>query len=244
MPVLGENFYCHWEHEDSKTFYFAEKVTDTIVCSHIENKEKGISITSSVRYASAFWGNSAACLTKGGGVVTLKDETYECTYPGGIAYGLFWGASKIEPYDKLIMKSNKHDYSAEISFEHGLTVEGHIFKGKKKIKRIHGTLDDKVFVTCLEKNEKKILLTGDFVEVYKKKKVTPLHQQKENESRRIWHRVAYHLLREEHDEGTKHRDIVLEKQKSSHEPVHFIPTKRVFNDVTLYEVNKENYPYK
>lgn len=246
MPILGENFYCHWDHQDgSKTTYFAEKVTESITCSHIENVDKGISITSSVKYASAFYGNSAACLTKGGGVIKLKDETYECTFPGGIAYGIFWGTSKIEPYDKLVMKSDKHDFYVDLSFDHGLSVDGYVYNGKKKVRRIQGTLDDKVYVINLEKNnDKQILLTADFHEVYKKKKVAPLHKQKDHESRKVWHRVNYHLLREEHSEAVKHRDLVFEKQKTTHEPFHFVETKKIINEVPLYDVLIEKHPFK
>lgn len=58
-PILGEKFYCKFEHPDSTTEFKAEQVSHhpPISALVMENREHNLVYTSTTYPISTFWGN-------------------------------------------------------------------------------------------------------------------------------------------------------------------------------------------
>lgn len=218
-PILGEEFHCHWEHDDgSITQLHAEQVSHhpPITAINFRNEKHGIRYISTGEFKAKFRGNYVDSAVEGNHVLELQkfDEAYEVTWPTMVARGILWGNARIEHGSNLIIYCAKTGYKTQINFDksdHKLT--GHIFKNKDKIFKVEGELTDKIYlIDEKNKNNKKVII--DHATQKREKYIVPeITTQSECESRRVWHSVTYALKIGDLDRAAKNKTEIEEHQR-------------------------------
>eukprot|EP01080_Neovahlkampfia_damariscottae_P002314 gene2314-2782_t len=251
MPMVGEQFICSWKHKDSTSYFVGEQVTEDILVSSVENPEKNISIINCGSKKGGFWGNSAGTYSKGGARLTITslNEIYDVTFPGGIARGLVWGKARLEPFDKLTIKSPNHEYTTDVTISDGGYILGYIYKGKKCLKKIYGALLDDIHIENYSdySNKEKLLPSSRPEKLFHLKTVESLENQKDHESRKLWSVVHHSTVTKDYDTLEKARDEMeqkKEKAKENHQSKVFEKTDELFNEVFRYKLNIDNHPFK
>eukprot|EP01080_Neovahlkampfia_damariscottae_P009645 gene9645-1849_t len=259
-PVLGEVFECKWEHEDDKsiTKYISEQVSHNppISCFYSYNSKKKFSYHGFVEPTLGFHFNSVHSDIKGSINVELWsfDEKYSVTYPKVYCTGMFMGARNIEIWDKFEITCEKTGFKTSIDLKAN-DFTGKITKGKKVHYKLKGSLTGEVKY-IIDKKE----ITAYDVKKIKREKilVTPIEKQKENESRRVWHKVTTAIRQKEYKEGTKEKNLVEQAQRDAKadreakniewKPVHFEKSKHGWDKkrpphkrINSIQMLKENY---
>jgi hypothetical protein len=218
-PILGEEFRCHWEHDDgSKTILLAEQVSHhpPISALTFKNDKHGIRYISTGEFKAKFRGNYVDSAVEGNHILELQklDEAYEITWPTLVARGILWGNARIEHGGNLVVYCEKTGYKAQINFDksdHKLS--GHIYRKKDKIYKIEGDLTDKIYIQE-EKNKSSKRVLIDATNIKREKFVIPdITTQNENESRRVWHSVTFPLKTGDLDRAAKNKIEIEEHQR-------------------------------
>jgi len=217
-PVLGEQFHCSWEHEDSSlTELHSEQVSHhpPIAALELKNKKHGIHYKSTGEFKAKFRGNYVDSWVEGQHILRLEniDESYDIVWPTMVARGIMWGNARIEHGSNLTIACEKTGYKAVINFDHSdHKLQGHIYKGKEKIIKVEGELTNQVHLKYEKTKEKKVLLD---VSSQKREKyvVEDVTKQSENSSRRVWHTVTYALKTGDLDKAAKNKTEIEEYQR-------------------------------
>jgi len=217
-PVLGEQFHCSWEHEDSSvTEYHSEQVSHhpPISASTFRNKKHGLHYTSTGEFKARFRGNYVDSCVDGQHVLTLENfnESYEISWPSLVARGIMWGNARIEHGANMTITCAKTGYKTVINFDHSdHKLSGHVFKGKEKIIKVEGELTGQITAKDERTKEKRILLD---VSSQKREKyiVDDIIKQAEHDSRRVWHTVTFALKTGDLDRAAKFKTDIEEHQR-------------------------------
>jgi len=217
-PVLGEQFHCNWEHEDSSvTELHSEQVSHhpPITALEFRNKKHGIHYVSTGEFKAKFRGNYVDSCVEGLHVLHLENigESYEIVWPTLVARGIMWGNARIEHGSNLTITCASTGYKALINFDHSdHKLSGHIFKGKDKVLKIEGELTGVIQTKDERTKEKRVLLD---VSTQKREKyvVEDISKQAENASRRVWHPVTYALKTGDLDKAAKFKTEIEEHQR-------------------------------
>jgi len=218
-PILGEEFHCHWEHDDgSITQLHAEQVSHhpPITALNFRNDKHGLRYVSTGEFKAKFRGNYVDSAVEGNHVLELQkyDEAYEVTWPTMVARGILWGNARIEHGSNLIIYCAKSGYKAQINFDksdHKLS--GHIFKKKDKIFKIEGELTDKIFLMEEKNKASKKVLIDAATQKREKYVVQDVASQTEWEARRVWHTVTYAIKTGDLDRAAKNKADIEEHQR-------------------------------
>ncbi|XP_025832138.1 oxysterol-binding protein-related protein 9 [Agrilus planipennis] len=242
-PILGEVFRCYWDlpsiSEDScnrvpdgpipwanqnELTFVAEQVSHhpPISAFYAEHYQKKISFNAHIYTKSKFLGLSVCVYNIGEGVISLLeyDEEYTVTFPNGYGRSILtvpW----IELGGNVTIKCPKTGYQCNIDF---LTKP---FYGNKKHKvnaEVAGP-DCKVFLTIsgewnglmeakwVDKDKTEV-----FIDVNKlstiKKRVRPIAEQEENESRKLWKEVTRGLKYNEIDKASHAKEEIENRQRA------------------------------
>jgi hypothetical protein len=217
-PVLGEQFHCSWEHDDSSvTELHSEQVSHHPPISALEfrNRKHGIHYVSTGEFKAKFRGNYVDSCVEGLHILHLESigESYQIVWPTLVARGIMWGNARIEHGSNLSITCDKTGYKAVINFDYSdHKLLGHIFKGKERVIKIEGELTGTVHTKDERTKEKKIILD---VSTQKREKyvVADITKQSENFSRRIWHPVTYALKTGDLDKAAKYKTEIEEHQR-------------------------------
>jgi hypothetical protein len=244
-PILGEEFNCHWNHPDgSQTFCHAEQVSHHPPHSavYLYNRPNNYIAETSIVLHSKFTGNKITAGAKGMFQIHLQlsqdtKETYTAVFPSVHVRGLFFGKGCFELGDELVVTCEQTNLEARLHFKKGQKVTGHIASLSEKKKKqqhfysIEGNMLDILYITNLETNEKSVLIDTEQYKLPAQKHVKPVSKQKDNESRKVWHNVTYHIKQKDYDNASKYKKIVEDKQRTlakhakenkiEHVPAHF-----------------------
>jgi len=218
-PILGEEFHCHWEHDDgSFTQLHAEQVSHhpPITALNFRNDKHGIRYVSTGEFKAKFRGNYVDSAVEGNHILELQkyDEAYEVTWPTMVARGILWGNARIEHGSNLVIYCAKTGYKTQINFDksdHKLS--GHVFKKKDKIFKIEGELTDKIYIMEEKNKASRRVLIDTTTQKREKYVVQDILSQSECESRRVWHSVTYALKTGDLDRAAKNKTEIEEHQR-------------------------------
>ena len=159
-----------------------------------------------------------------------------------------WGQARLEPFDKLMIKSPDHEYRTEISYSDGCYIKGYIYKGKECLKKIYGCLLEDIHIENYSdySNKEKLLPSTMPTKIFHLKTVESLEKQKENESRKLWSIVNHSTVKKDFETLEKARNEVDEKKekaKENYQSKIFEKTDEVFNEVPRFKVNFDFHPY-
>jgi hypothetical protein len=218
-PILGEEFHCHWDHDDgSQTVLHAEQVSHhpPITALNFRNEKHGIRYVSTGEFKAKFRGNYVDSAVEGNHVLELTkfDEAYEVTWPTMVARGILWGNARIEHGSNLIIYCAKTGYKTQVNFDksdHKLS--GHIFKGKDKIYKIDGELTGQILLIDEKNKHNKQVLIDHATQKREKYIVPEITTQSPYDSRRVWHTVTYAIKTGDLDKAAKCKTEIEEHQR-------------------------------
>lgn len=150
------------------------------------------SATTEIR--SKYYGNSGDLTLAGEIGLHLFNygEYYEFKFPPIVASGIFLGTAKIERVGKLKIRCKKSKLKAIIQYESGGKIKGTIKNLKKeKLVTVAGNLNNCITFVYTKTGEKEYVSLDKLYKNKTPKIVAPFEEQQENESRRVWHNVAY-----------------------------------------------------
>eukprot|EP00753_Platysulcus_tardus_P010753 PLAT3021.1.p1 GENE.PLAT3021.1~~PLAT3021.1.p1 ORF type:complete len:427 (+),score=231.44 PLAT3021.1:51-1331(+) len=203
--IIGETCAAMWQHEDSRSYYFAEQVSHhpPISALYFENRAKHIVFNAQVQTKSRFGGNSAASIMAGGATMYLLNrpgEVYNVTFPNFYAIGLFMGKLRMELGDKSTITCPSLNLEAEFEWKLKPTFGGSynavnvvIKRDGTPVKEISGKWDGEFKVKDAGKRG-----SGDaFLDVTSlpvaPKMMLPVEEAGRWESRRLWSKVTERL---------------------------------------------------
>jgi hypothetical protein len=215
--IHGEVFACKYIHEDCKTFYIAEQVSHhpPVSAIYCYSPQKNFSVSGILKPKSKFHGNSASNVIEGEILFRIHnfDEDYKVHFPYVVGKGLLWGTQCIEVNEHLKITCEKTKLSANIEFKSKNVVKGSIKKDNKRLYKLHGDLQGKIMIkNYASKKETEFLNAADIPTI--PRYVRPVQQQKEFESRRVWHRVTYSIKHKKFDEANVRKVSVEEIQRN------------------------------
>jgi hypothetical protein len=256
-PILGEEFYCKWDHDDSTTYFSAEQVSHhpPVSALYMENRKYNWVYQSTTAPSSTFYGNKVDMTIEGEHSLHLLNlgEVYKIEWPIIVGRGILIGTSLIEHNKKLIITCEKTGLQAKISMKKkNNDFEGFIsiLESKEDLFKIVGNLETKATITDLKQKQ-----TSQLFEVKNinkpNKTVTNVADQKVNESRRVWHHVTYAMMTCDYDAANKLKHLVEEEQRKitkirkdkneEWKTKEFKPTSRKTpGGATVYEYNNLN----
>lgn len=257
-PILGEIFHCKWEHEDSSTVFTGEQVSHhpPITAIYMENKKKNYIYTGSILLGGKFYGNSADQTLAGEHIIHLleKNEKYSFQMPSIIARGIIFGKGRLEAYGDISIKCEQTKYSSYLSFQSDNVTTGELKDPNGKvIYKFNGLQDDKInILDTREKKKEQIFVEYSILSKRKRKTVKSLLEQKENESRRVWHPVTKEIVNKNLDNAEKEKSEIENRQRKKakesnepHRPLLFTKTDRVVLDAPVYVYKDADFtPYK
>jgi hypothetical protein len=217
-PILGEQFHCHWEHDDNtKTVLRAEQVSHhpPITAFEIRNKEHGVHYESTGEFKAKFRGNYIDSCVEGQHQLHLEKfgETYTISWATMVARGLVWGNARIEHGGNLIIACEKTGLRASINFDNSdHKLNGEITEGKTKLYKIEGALTGAITIREDKSKEKKTLIDGS--QKREKYIVGDILEQPENNSRRVWHTVTHAIKTNEIDRVARAKAEVEDYQRT------------------------------
>ncbi|XP_047116854.1 oxysterol-binding protein-related protein 9 isoform X4 [Schistocerca piceifrons] len=268
-PVLGEVFQCHWDVPgvekgggsvpggplpwctSSQLTFVAEQVSHhpPISAFYAEHYDKRISFCAHVWTKSKFLGLSIGVHNIGQGCISVLeyDEEYIVTFPNGYGRSILtvpW----IELGGSVTITCAKTGYSANIEFH---------------TKPFYGGKKNRITAEAFQPGDKKPFLTvsGEwngcmeakwadgktevFVDVNRiditKKRVRPIAEQSDNESRRLWKEVTAGLRLKDIERATNAKYELEQKQRDE-------AKERKEKDLTwetkLFQEVGENWVYK
>lgn len=225
-PILGEVFRCSWEHPDSETHFIAEQVSHhpPVSACIMYNTTKNIAYTAHFDPKTSFYGNYASTnINSGRYCVYLFDheEEYEVINPAVIVKGFIWGSSGVESYGELKVICKKSGYSVVVDFKgSGNKVDGKIYYRDDPVYKVYGSFDGVVDIVPTNNS---VLQTKDqynIADIPKQvRKIRPVYEQDENESRRVWHKSVYSILYKEFETANKYKFEVEEKQRKKRKDI-------------------------
>jgi len=219
-PILGEQFHCHWEHDDgTKSVLRAEQVSHhpPITAFEIRNKEKGIRYESTGEFKAKFRGNYIDSCVEGQHQLHLEKfgETYTISWATMVARGLVWGNARIEHGGNLIISCEKSGLKAAINFDHSdHKLSGEITEGKTKLYKIEGCLTGAITIREEKAKEKKNLIESGATAKREKYVVEDILKQEEHHSRRVWHTVTHAIKTNEVDKVAKNKAEIEDYQRA------------------------------
>ncbi|XP_022921236.1 oxysterol-binding protein-related protein 9 isoform X2 [Onthophagus taurus] len=241
-PILGEVFYCLWDLPESEhssddstpdgpipwckrnqLSFVAEQVSHhpPISAFYAEHYNKKISFDAHIYTKSKFLGLSICVYNIGCGIVSVLDydEEYIVTFPNGYGRSILtvpW----IELGGTVNISCKKTGYHADIEFitkpfygnkKHRVNAEVYGPEEKKPFLNVNGEWNG-VMEAKWSDGE-----CEEFINVNKlsivKKKVRPINQQLENESRRLWKEVTKGLRVNDIDHATNAKGALEQKQR-------------------------------
>jgi oxysterol-binding protein-related protein 8 len=224
-PLLGEEFFAFWDHGDSKSVYVAEQVSHhpPVSAIYIENRKKNIAINAQIWTKSKFLGNSAASIPIGEArfYVTNRDEYYSITFPTIYACGLFIGKLRMELGGKQKIVCEKTGLTAEIEFRTKPMFGGDYNRVRGKIEdskgnslyTFEGKWDSDIQLKNTQQNGDKQVMFDAKTCPLQRKYVTKIDKQGPWESRRVWTGLSDALRKNDHDQGTKVKTYLEDKQR-------------------------------
>jgi hypothetical protein len=228
-PLLGEEFFCYWQHPDGSTsLYCAEQVCHhpPVSAIYVENRPNNITLNADIYTKSKFLGNSAASINIGQCKLWVcnRNEMYSMNFPTAYACGLFIGKLRMELGGKQTIVCKETGLMAEIEFVTKPFIGGDYnrikgtikdLQGKKEFYELEGKWDS--MITIKEK------ITGKsevFLDVLNtpivKKYVSKLEDQGPWESRKVWEQVTIALKKvpADHDLATVHKTELEDAQRA------------------------------
>jgi len=255
-PILGEQFHATFQHANSTTTYLAEQVSHhpPITAVYIENKKEGFTFEQTHQPKSTFWGNSAYSVIEGVNLFTLPrlGESYTITNADVNLKNLIFGTSYLALEGKTVIQCKKTGYTVTMDYKkkNNLvgTIEKEVSGTQQKLYNFEGSLDgvvkwkratDSKYIVFLDSSKIKTL----------PRRIEPVFKQKKNESRRVWHGVAFALYHRNFDEALQHKTQVEEFQRKVRKtirreedfvPHYFVPTGEEVGNTPIYQC-KERY---
>jgi len=255
-PILGETFYCHWEHgSESTTHFIAEQVSHhpPVSAFYMTNPIKGITYEGHLAPKSKYNGNSVASIMEGRFVLHFSklDERYTITLPHIVARGIIMGNQFIEINKTIEIVCEKTGYKTVITCKsksnHEVAGEV-IFAGKKKTHSFKGTMNKAIII--VDEATKKEAPFIEFASIQDPfKRVTPVAEQGPFESRRIWHQTTVELKNKKFEAASVYKTAVEEDQrkiqkarKAGQIPEHVPKYFKKQGDAYLYARNYPSMP--
>jgi hypothetical protein len=140
----------------------------------------------------------------------------------------------------LVVECKETNTRAEIKFSGGNKLEGKVSLNGKSTHRYKGKLFETVNITDKRTNHEETFTINEIVKL--PPIVKKVAEQEENESRRVWHAVTWHLKEGELDAASHEKTKVEERQRQiarertiPFEPVHFV--KREGEEYYQYKSN-------
>ncbi|GFG40188.1 hypothetical protein Cfor_09776 [Coptotermes formosanus] len=269
-PILGEVFKCHWDipglPADSSSLvtdgpvpwctknqltFVAEQVSHhpPISACYAEHYNKRISFCAHVWTKSKFLGLSVGVHNIGQGCISVLDydEEYIVTFPNGYGRSILtvpW----IELGGSVTITCAKTGYNANVEFltkpfyggkKHRIVTEVFQPNDKKPFLSISGEWNGRMEAKWADGR------TETFVDVNKisvvKKKVRPIAEQAENESRRLWKEVTSGLRFRDIDRATTAKFALEQKQRDEAKDR---KEKGIKWETMLFQEAGDNWVYK
>jgi len=228
-PILGEEFKCSWDHQNSVSTCLCEQVKHhpPISSLYLENKKWGFYYQQTIQPLTTFWGTKTATTLEADNrfkIVEL-DEEYTSQDPQAIMRNLLFGTSILEHSDKMVVDCKKTGLYAVLQFpeKSNWSVNGFVFKrseveGEKAtpLFKLEGSMRSTVDIINLKNQAKRAFAQ------YKdsprhpefEMQVKPVSEQAENESRRVWHDLTYHLVKRDLSAASDAKTVVEEHQRA------------------------------
>lgn len=124
-PVLGEQYNCTFEHEDSKTEFYSEQVSHhpPVSAWYMKNEKLGFVYSGWANPDASFYGNSVQvsmdkALFRFDNLKT--GEQFKITSANLVLGGIFFGEQEMRMGGKMVIKGEK--YRCDIDFSVNLTL--------------------------------------------------------------------------------------------------------------------------
>eukprot|EP01118_Nematostelium_gracile_P016174 TRINITY_DN6639_c0_g1_i1.p1 TRINITY_DN6639_c0_g1~~TRINITY_DN6639_c0_g1_i1.p1 ORF type:complete len:404 (+),score=93.38 TRINITY_DN6639_c0_g1_i1:72-1283(+) len=239
-PILGETFKCQWKHDDSTTEFVSEQIShhppSSAFC--IYNKEKRTALQAYLKPQTRLTTNGVEATLAGSlrGYLYKYSESYEMTFPKYMVRGILIGSMHIDLEGKTYIQCDSSGYNADIDFrgKKDKLVVGEIRnKEKKKLFTIEGAWNGVIHITDHSTNEKKELI--DITKMESTPRITtPLEQQAENESLKVWGQVTKFILENNEDEALAAKSKIENEQRAK---------KITKFEPNLFKSNGDTYEY-
>jgi hypothetical protein len=221
-PILGEFYRCRYKFDDAQAFYLCEQVSHhpPISAYFYACPKYQIVISGEIRPKAKFLGNSAATFMEGSVAdVALGTSHYYLTPPNTFARGLLFGTMFMELGDYATVKSIQDSISSEIEFKtkaffgssEGDLIQGKIKVGEDVAYKLGGSWSGKIDITDQETHFSTVLF--DAKTECCQKIVTPVCEQEEYESGRLWENVANAIIKNDQDKATVEKTRIEENQR-------------------------------
>lgn len=253
-PILGEQFHCTYEHEDSVSTFIAEQISHhpPISAMYLENKKEGFVLEQTHEPRSTFWGNSAYSTVEGTNVLRLLKlgEVYSITNPDINLKSLIIGSSYLTNEGKTTIICEQTGYMAEFEYKKKYAISGFIGKKESNSSNVTVlyTIEGKVTETIniRKKNGKtdgpaELFLNAKTM-VVTPRTIEPVYKQKKNESRRVWHGVTYGLYNRKFEEALEYKNKIEDFQRKLRKdnvqpyvPEYFEKTNFLRNTTPIYK---------
>lgn len=162
-PILGEQFYCKWDHDDSTTFFYSEQVSHhpPISALYMENRKYNWVYTSTTAPKSTFWTNKVEMTIDGEHILHLLtlDEKYVIQWPVVVGRGVLIGTSMVEHNHNLVITCAKTGLKTNIEMiKKSNDFKGTISKGKEDVYKLTGAFETKGIAEHIKSKVWKFLL--------------------------------------------------------------------------------------
>ena len=180
-------------------------------------------------------------------------EDYQLFLPSVMLRGLLIGTASFELGKDLKLTCPSTGLEACMTFKKGGIVKGELYEldqsaSKKKSKNVlytfEGNFSNQVYMTEVT-TKSKTLLIDTLEEREINRYVQPLHKQRENESRRVWHPVTLALTKGDQEKASQLKHEIEEVQRSKaklakangtkHVPALFVPSSEVLDGIVLHK---------
>lgn len=218
-PVLGEQFFATYEHENSNTEVICEQVSHhpPISAFYVINEKAGFAYSGWV-YPNTYFSVNSVVAKMDVGFFRLDllktNEQFKVLLPSVSAGGLLVGEQTIEIFDKFILLGKDYKASLDFYLNKNNQLDGGIYdlKTKERVYMVNGNVDGLVSLTDPNTGMKSKLYDAKELKL-QRMLVANVNAQKPVESRRTWHRVSCALLKGDFETAAKEKHELEEKER-------------------------------
>lgn len=213
-PILGEQFYCTWKHDDGhSTNFWAEQVSHhpPITAYCMENEEIGLKSSGWIRGGASFhvtylrilFSDSLFRMEN-----TTTGDVYSFSGPDLCIDGILWGSPNVYLFGPVKIDGGR--FHATLNFNKNYHMKGEIFDGKEKIHTFEGDMSDKVY---LETKGKKVVWFDKKENPQTKIKLGDSRGFHNMHSRKLWRDVTYHMITGNLETAAEEKFLIEEAER-------------------------------
>lgn len=143
-------------------------------------------------------------------------EQYDISQAQVATTGLLWGKKDIAISGDLVVSCKQTGLEAKVNFGSKNKVLGHVMKDKEKLFIIDGILNENVKVQ--NSHTKQIYMLYDVKTLHSPPiKTSPIANQMDNESRKVWHSLTVEIKNQDFEKATIYKQAIEDRERKIEE---------------------------